>query len=1151
VQIEEERKVKEDDVTWPPPQPRPVDMSHVEYHEKRGRAYLYYRPTASHRSSAAGGRRRLQSAGDFDREYDSASDSSEEDLNDSVQYTGLELSALQANDPDVFKHCIISIESSRNIFAKPLDHSYPRIAIPARKLCGRAFHGDEVLMEIFDFGKKLDVPNSVVRSVVDKQASDKVVAELEGPWAKTVGVFKRAMNPKYRMFVCQVEDGNTGVMVPLNCGVPKIFNLERHDAPTEEGKVTIYAFTKAKQIIFDRYQKVHDVNSVLFVVRYLKWEDRCSLPLGIVISMLPPGVTVESAMSILDIEYSIPRRFREATLAEVKLQHSAVLSQFPPGVLARRSDYRNSLVFTIDPPNSRDLDDALSFEVSPDGTSYIIGIHITDVSYFVTKSSSIDCEARQRGSSFFTAVGDSTPMLPPRLSTDLCSLLPNKDRLTLSVYIKVNAGADILGVEIKRSIVRSCHQLCYSEAEAIINGLADDGDYSAELTCALMSLYRVAQLWRSKRLGREALYTAVDYSTLDGPKAHKLVEEMMIAANHQVAVYLLSKFPSYTAVRCQSPPDVTDLEEWKTRFLIAAHQSIVLSRPYCAAGHVCQCVGLCECLPSVSDDSQPADAADGGRGFEMMLPLWLQIQRAFAFDEFDNDRLQSLVISPEFHPRQAVALSNYQQIQGRSAYRCSGELETDMDRHHHSLNLPVYVQFTSPLRRYIDLVTHRLVHCALDDTGPCYTQSDLTELCTHCTDVALRTRRYERANLVAHFCDLLMKRPLVLFAVVDRITDTDIQLLFPTIQSFFPSRTKVKLSSLNTGSRPVIGSDMEHLLVMWSQRIYDCRRGGGLSRRRGVMEVRSDQYTFVIPAAAWNDLLLASVDEDLATTHIADALQRITPYAVLPQVQEPTSEGFEAVDGKHFAEYSLSVHAGSVVMVQLSTELHRGLLRPCVQLFHVTPQSTCVCVEHITAAVKCFCKVATKSAARALYSSAGKYRKLWLPVLAMEAVHGAIANQHSVIIHNVDIQWTPHRMHGEGPVYLAMFKLPVSFCESRCIRFAGEACDEDEVDDSWSPDPRDDSCHGYICVRYAGISMPVPRIDLPIGHLVNLTEHLTWVGHCTVSKVLLVDKSYFRIYLKVHQSSFPPPAQLLDGSAQPATVEWIDKPLPDRFVHHL
>jgi len=165
----------------------------------------------------------------------------------------------------------------------------------------------------------------------------------------------------------------------------------------------------------------------------------------------------------------------------------------------------------------------------------------------------------------------------------------------------------------------------------------------------------------------------------------------------------------------------------------------------------------------------------------------------------------------------------------------------------------------------------------------------------------------------------------------------------------------------------------------------------------------------------------------------------------------------------------------------------------------------------------------------------------------MEAVHGAIANQHSVTIHHVDIKWTQYDVHGREPVCLAMLKLPVSFCEYRCITFAA---DEDDVDGSWRPDPGNDSCHGYMCVRYSGISMPVPPLDLPIDQLVNLAEQLTWVGHCIITKVLVdKDRLFFRIYLKVHQSSFPLPEQLLGTSAECATVEWIDKPLADRSVH--
>lgn len=593
----------EDEVNWPPPQPRPVDLSHMELREGCGRAYFCYRPsTPAHRSGG------LKASGDLVREYNSVYDSSVEDLSQNVEYSEQQLAALQASAPSVFKRSIFNIGTSRCIYARPLDHSYPRIMISARKLCGRAFHGDEVLVEIIDFGKKLELPKSVLGSMVDRPGSSKPEAHLEGPWAKVVGVFKRAMDPKYRMFVCQVEEGNSGVMVPLNRGIPKIFNLERHDTPTEEGKVTIYAFTKAKQIIFDRYQKVHDVNSLLFVVRYLKWEDRCSLPLGMVVSILPPGVTVETAMAILHIEYSIPRRFREATEAEVRQQHSAVPSQFPAGVLAKRRDYRSKLVFTIDLPSARNLDNAVSFEELPGGDSYVVGVHVSDVSYFVSPESSIDCDARERGASFYTALGESTQMLPTRLSEDLCSLLPSTDRLTISVYIRVNAGADILGVEIKHSVVRSRYRLCYSEAEAIIDGTVDDSEYSADLTSAVMCLNRVAQLWRTKRLGHEALYSPVDHSTLDGPKAHKLVEELMIAANRQVAAYLLAKFPGSVALQCQGPPDPTDLEDWKARFVTAARRSMVLSRPYCAPGDVCRCTELCDCLPASPDDAAADDS---------------------------------------------------------------------------------------------------------------------------------------------------------------------------------------------------------------------------------------------------------------------------------------------------------------------------------------------------------------------------------------------------------------------------------------------------------------------------------------------------------------------------------------------------------------
>jgi len=1134
---EDERVMKEDAITWPPPQPRAVDISHVQLSERRGHVYLRYRPNKNHRLWSA-----ITEDDDDDYDYDDddlPSSGSEDAATNSPQYTEAQLSALQASNPNIFKRCLVNIDSLHGIYyVKPLDRSYFKIAIPARKLCSRAFHGDEVLVEMIDFGsKQLDLRDgSVPGSVIDKSASNKTVdvARMQGPWAKVVSVLNRAVDPKYQMFVCHMEEGNAGVMVPLDHGMPKIFNLELH--PTEAGKIAIYGFTESGRIVFNRYRKVRDVNSVLFVVRYLKWEDNCSLPVGVVVSVLPLGVSVEAAKAVIDIECSVPRKFSEATLNEALLLRSS-------GLMAERYDYRDKLVFTVDQPDSTDSDSALSFEFLPDGTAYIIGIHISDVSYFVAKSGAIDSEARRRGATFYAAPGDSCPMLPPRLAQEFCSLLPGADRLTLSVYIKVNAGADILGVEIKRSVVRSSCRLSYSQAEAVINGLTtadeymttddDDGCSSSagDLTFAIVSLSRVAQLWRSHRLGfRDALYSPVNHSTLDGPKAHRLVDEMMITANHQVALYLLSRFPSCTGLLCQSPPDVGELEDWKQRSLGAVCHSVMLSRGYCSAGEVCHCVGLCECAQSLD----PSAADDDDDGFQMMLSLWPQIQHAL--HNYDIDHLQSLVLSPEYHPRQAVALFGYRQIEEQPVYQCSGGLQLVERRRHHSLNLSAYVQFTSPLHRYIDLVTHRQLVSALDigNTTACYSELEMVDLCREYSDVAVRFGRYERANLTSQFCDFLVKRPLTLYAVVDRLSNTGIRLLFPTLQAFFPSQTVLRLSALNA---TVIGLWSEHLLVTWSQRIYDCH--GVTSHQRGVLEVNPAQYTCLIPSLAWTGLLLASMDDDLAAA--SDALEMIAPHVVLPVIWEPTSE-----DGSRFAaaEYRLRLHVGSVLRVQLSIEVHRGLLCPCVQLLHMTP-STCVCLEHARATVKCFCEPATTTspmAAHATYLSVSQYRKLWQPVLQIEAALAAVADQQSTILHHVDnIRWTVQ----EGPIYLAVLKLPVDFCQPCSIKFK-LSDDDDEVFVS-------DGCHGYVCVRYADVIGPGSHVVSACSHLigqlvVSLDEPVMWVAHCTVSRVLLTaDKLYYSIHLKLCHSSIPFPAQLLDeDNHSSATIEWIEKHQSDR-----
>ena len=206
-----------------------------------------------------------------------------------------------------------------------------------------------------------------------------------------------------------------------------------------------------------------------------------------------------------------------------------------------------------------------------------------------------------------------------------------------------------------------------------------------------------------------------------------------------------------------------------------------------------------------------------------VLPsTWNDILLAVA--DVNSSRIEQLVLSPEYHPHLAVAASYLVSIQERSAYICNGSTSDDNEVSHYSLNLHEYTHFTSPIRRYIDLVVHRLVGSIIEGVGSTsvnYTTSELAELCAQCTDASSRSRRFELATVVVQLCDLIRRRPIVTNAFIYSVTDGDIQLLFPILQKYFPSRIKIELRSLNTKGRPDFDADSHQLVLQWSQRIYD------------------------------------------------------------------------------------------------------------------------------------------------------------------------------------------------------------------------------------------------------------------------------------------------------------------------------------------
>ncbi len=333
----------------------------------------------------------------------------------------------------------------------------------------------------------------------------------------------------------------------------------------------------------------------------------------------------------------------------------------------KREDLRKKLIFTIDPVTAKDFDDAISLEPGPDG-GWILGVHIADVSHYVTEHGAIDAEAVNRGTSIYL-INRVIPMLPETLSNGLCSLVPKQDRYCLSAFLTVDRAGNLLNTRMAETIINSRHRMTYEQAMAVLDGTDSSDLWPADLRQAVTDVGALAQAIRRGRekAGALNLFSVEHRFKLDvngfpidvvregSDESHQLIEECMLLANRAVAQWLEEKgLPC--VYRIHEPPDVERLQQ-----------------------------------------------------FAMILEVYgkdaSQVQNRFG--------LQKLLGELASEPPAARLVLNFLCLRSfkKAVY-------STQNIGHHALAFASYCHFTSPIRRYPDLLVHRLVKRGLN--SPAY-----------------------------------------------------------------------------------------------------------------------------------------------------------------------------------------------------------------------------------------------------------------------------------------------------------------------------------------------------------------------------------------------------------------------------------------------
>ena len=465
----------------------------------------------------------------------------------------------------------------------------------------------------------------------------------------------------------------------------------------EVSRAAIFVQPDARKLPLDvffprkAYPQVKDGDKVVF--RILEWHEGLRSPKGEIIDVLGQAGDNDTEMHAILAEYDLPYRFEE----EIEQAAQAIDGRITERDYAERRDFRGVTTFTIDPADAKDFDDALSIRELEKGV-WEIGVHIADVTHYIRPDTVLDYEAKDRGTSVYL-VDRTVPMLPERLCNELCSLRPNEEKLCFSAVFKLNDDAEVLEQWFGRTVIYSDRRFTYAEAQARIE--TGVGDYAEQIS----TMNRLAQTMRQRRFKNGAIsFERAEFKfildekgkplgvyTKEQKEANQLVEEFMLLANRRVAEYCSQrevngkKVARSMVYRVHDEPN----EEKLTRF----------------------------------------------RDFVLRFGYQFRATKGRAVAKAINKLVGEIRGRAEENAISTLAVRSM-----------SKALYTTDNIGHYGLAFKYYTHFTSPIRRYPDMMVHRLLARYLAD-GKSADRDKLEAQCVYATEREIIASEAERASI--------------------------------------------------------------------------------------------------------------------------------------------------------------------------------------------------------------------------------------------------------------------------------------------------------------------------------------------------------------------------------------------------------------------
>jgi ribonuclease R len=431
-------------------------------------------------------------------------------------------------------------------------------------------------------------------------------------------------------------------------------------------------------------------NKEKVIARLIKWDKGDKKPEGEIIGILSSEDENDAAMKEILAQAGFPLSFEKNVLAET----AQLPTELNQKEIEKRRDYREVLTFTIDPVDAKDFDDAISIKKIKNNL-YELGIHIADVSYYVEPNTALDDEAYSRATSVYLP-DRVNPMLPEKISNELCSLRPHEDKFTFSAIFEITTSGEVKKQWIGRTVIHSDHRFTYEDVQAIIE--SEEGIYAEQI----LLLNNITQKWRKQRFQKGAINFSsqevrfvlnekgkpIGITIKESKEAHQLIEECMLLANKSIAEFV-ANHKTKDGKEIPFPYRVHDKpnEDKLTPF-------IAFARKY-------------------------------GHQFNIDTPE--KIAASF------NEMLQAVQGLPEQHVLEQLGIRTM-----------SKAIYTEKNIGHYGLGFVYYCHFTSPIRRYPDILVHRVVASILKDKT--IVDKKMEEKCKHCSERERAAMECERAG---------------------------------------------------------------------------------------------------------------------------------------------------------------------------------------------------------------------------------------------------------------------------------------------------------------------------------------------------------------------------------------------------------------------